>query len=101
MKSKEERKQFVEEAYEAFAPRVVDPEVYDWRLKAIIDGAEYLGFCDVIQKQPFTAVYIDLVAPEDVVGAGFSKVCYPDRFDARYGRELALRKALAEIARRL
>ena len=58
---------------------------------------------DMLQKRPSTAVKVTVrmlkyPMAEDI---GFSKVCWPDVYDAERGKELAVRKALAEIAKRL
>jgi len=58
-----------------------------------------------IQKRPYTGVNIAANLPLDdhngyvFTAAGFSKVCYPDKWDANYGLELAIRKAAADIVR--
>ena len=52
------------------------------------------------QKQPWTMVHIR-VRHQDLVytDLGFAKVMYPDTWDAQYGVDLCVNKALASIAR--
>jgi len=58
-----------------------------------------------IQKKPYTAAAIAATLPLDsddghvFTAAGFSKVCYPDKWNARYGVELAVKRAAADIVR--
>lgn len=63
------------------------------------------------QDQPNTAVSIaiwgrglvqaELPSHAVVEAYGFAKVRWPDQFDAEHGKDLAVRKALAKIARKL
>lgn len=63
-------------------------------------------FYQVFQKRPYTFVhiwpressYLTLTADQPVYyGLGFSKVCYPDTWDAQKGKDIALRKAAAHM----
>lgn len=101
MKSKGARKRFVMEWVVNLASEILDPDVNHIRGGQYEVNGKILCFYRVIQKRPYTAVYVDFLCDILESGVGFSKVNYPDRWDARYGRELALRKALAEIARKL
>lgn len=66
---------------------------------------------DCWQDQPNTAVSIviwekglvraGLPSCAIVEAYGFAKVRWPDQFDAEHGKDLAVRKALAKIARKL
>lgn len=75
----------------------------------------WISNMQVWQDRPYTAVkvvvYIEI--PDDpydmdgVIGyatadaIGFCKVCWPDKWDAEYGIDLAKRKALVKIAKAL
>jgi hypothetical protein len=52
----------------------------------------------IVQKRPYTCV-VCAVTHQDVIynGIGFSKVKWPDPFDADEGIRIATRKALADI----
>lgn len=57
------------------------------------------------QDQPNTAVRVIVTSwlpshPTEEA-YGFAKVRWPDQFDAEHGKDLAVRKALAKIARKL
>ena len=46
------------------------------------------------QKRPYTACKLTWRSGTRVaIAHGFTKVCYPDRWDADYGRRLAVKKA--------
>lgn len=52
------------------------------------------------QSRPYTACKITYRSgPRVVVTLGFTKVCYPDKWEAEYGRRLAAKKAAHEAAR--
>ena len=57
----------------------------------------------LLQQRPYTAielVFMMRMPPyKTIVAVGFTKVCYPDEWDAAYGKELAVKKAAAQIAR--
>ena len=62
----------------------------------------------VWQDKPYTAVKVVVVevTEEGDIGRlrwayGFSKVRHPDEWDARYGMELAVDKAVAKIAKEI
>ena len=61
----------------------------------------------VWQDKPYTAVKVVVGELEEVAAGrlrwayGFSKVTYPDKWDARYGMELAVDKAIAKIAKEI
>ena len=48
---------------------------------------------EVWQKQPYTAARVTM---DGHAGYGFSKVAHPDAWDADFGIELAVRKAIAD-----
>lgn len=59
-------------------------------------------YIEVWQKKPYTAVHVSV----RYNGAyyreyDFAKVQYPDKWDAEYGKQLAIRKACAAIAKRI
>ena len=51
----------------------------------------------VIQRKPSTCVTV--VSEDGKQYVGFSKVCYPDRWNAKMGVEFALGKAMAAMLR--
>ena len=54
------------------------------------------------QKKPYTAAQVTYEARSLLWSDyGFTKVQYPDKWDAQYGIGLAVRKALASIARQI
>lgn len=56
----------------------------------------------VWQERPYTAVDIALPWEGHIYQSyGWAKVQYPDRWDADYGRQLAIRKACAAIAKQI
>lgn len=77
--------------------------------KMLIDdyegGAPYSRFRVTIrlEDKPYIGVRVQLTDPKfpGLLQDGFSKVCYPDTWDPEYGRDLAVRKALAKLAKRL
>ena len=58
---------------------------------------------EMLQKRPSTGVKVTVRLLQYPVAEeiGFSKVCWPDVYDAGRGKELAVRKALADIAKKL
>ena len=50
------------------------------------------------QRQPYTMAEI-YVHSTDLTFVGFSKVNWPDKWDASWGRQLALKRAVAEMVR--
>lgn len=60
---------------------------------------------EVWQKKPYTAVKMEThyscSAEITYVEYGFTKVCWPDAWDAEYGVEPAVRKAIADVSRRI
>ena len=57
---------------------------------------------DVWQQRPSTAVKVEGLYKDNYISAyGFSKVCWPDTWDAGHGIDLAVRKAIAYLAREL
>jgi len=56
----------------------------------------------VHQRQPWTCVVItSIVNGEEREGVGFTKVQWPDAWDAEYGVTLAECKAVADVARQV
>jgi hypothetical protein len=54
----------------------------------------------VYQERPYTCIVLEVKTPYGVVqGIGFSKVCYPDRWNAQRGEELAKDKTITRIAK--
>lgn len=60
---------------------------------------------EVWQKKPYTAVKVITFLGESKkikrVAYGFTKVCWPDEWNPIYGCELAEKKAIADISRRI
>lgn len=51
------------------------------------------------QEKPYTAANVTVEYRGNTYEAlGFSKVCYPDRFDPEFGKELAVKKAVSKVA---
>lgn len=68
--------------------------------ESVNDGTYQVGilYCD--QKRPYTYIKAGVVSKKDTYTAsGFSKCCWPDRFDSEYGYRLALKKAMTEIVK--
>ena len=64
------------------------------------DGGDWLDWI-VWQKKPNTAVRVIYHGKQSYYDFGFTKVQYPDTWDAQYGIDLAVKKALAGIARQI
>jgi hypothetical protein len=89
----------------------------EWIVSAMTEGDDILPYksynlgtaevtvSNLLQQRPYTAVeiaFIMRVPPyKTIVSTGFTKVCYPDRWDPEYGKELAVKKAAAQIAREI
>lgn len=60
-------------------------------------------YVQVWQKRPYTAVKVIVRMPgyPMMTEYGFTKVCWPDTWDAERGIELAVRKALTYAAKRI
>jgi len=56
---------------------------------------------EIWQDQPNTAARIFYYSLRKLGFFGFSKVCYPDKWDADYGVRIAVYKALGKIAKEL
>lgn len=72
------------------------------KLRRAVEEELKIEEVEVVQKQPWTMVRVLAIwhgrAYED---HGFSKVCYPDEWDAEEGVRVAKRKAIADIARQV
>lgn len=56
----------------------------------------------VLQYRPYTCVKMDINLLGIVhTGVGFTKVCWPDKWDEQYGLDLATRKAASVIVRKI
>lgn len=56
----------------------------------------------IYQDRPWTFVHFEVPVPDDLYETfGFSKVCRPDKWDADYGKELAVTKALYKLAKEI
>jgi len=68
-----------------------------------LDGADEVAY-EVWQDCPCTAAKVLVQIEPDGIwhwSYGFAKVNWPDDWDADYGRDLAIRKAIAKLAKRL
>ena len=71
-----------------------------WRNNLIEQLRENIVHQKIYQKQPWTMVEIDVIYEgHPYTDIGFAKVQYPDKWDAQYGVDLCVNKALASIAR--
>lgn len=53
---------------------------------------------ELVSSRPYTFIRIhSWFNKEEYVGMGFSKVCYPDKWDAEQGADIAKRKACISI----
>jgi len=75
----------------------------DYELESLWRQGEESLDINILQKWPNTAVQITYRANphQHYDGLGFTKVRYPDKWDADYGIGLAVKKALASIARQI
>ena len=67
-------------------------------LKTLIREMEMWEYMEVWQSRPWTAVRMVM---DGFDGFGFSKVSHPDEWDESFGKELALRKAIANMIREM
>ena len=70
----------------------------------LVGGGVDFAFVTELQKRPYTVVEIEYTNPETgatMSGVGFSKVCWPDEWDADRGSYIATIKACADLAKRL
>ena len=56
---------------------------------------------EVYQDRPWTFVLLEVNYDRLYRTFGFSKVCRPDKWDADYGEELAITKALYKLAKEI
>ena len=95
--NKQERKRFVERIYSEIVN--FDDDATFVQLDERFFERIHLQF---IQKKPYTAVMASYsLGTTFVPDVAFAKVCYPDKWNARYGRELVVRKVLGSIAKQL
>ena len=60
------------------------------------------GSLDIYQDKPWTFVMLECFHQGKYMETfGFSKVCHPDEWDADYGVELAITKALYKLAKEI
>ena len=92
--SKEERKELVREiARIALSDEQFKPAL----IVTMLQRSPYTGVL-VLASLPLDATDDDAV--KTVSAVGFSKVSWPDKWDAEHGRELAVKRAAAEIVRK-
>lgn len=75
----------------------------DQTLKKIHEGAPGASW-NCWQQQPYTAVRVEVIVAGwkcPVIGLGFAKVSWPDKWNAEEGQEIALQKAIASIWRQV
>jgi len=75
-------------------------EILEHLWQEYLDGNKEIHI-EVWQKRPNTAAKVIVRMPEYPISVsyGFSKVCWPDIWNAKRGVKLAVRKALADIAK--
>lgn len=73
------------------------------RLRQLYEEGSKHIVCQFWQDKPSTAAKVTVRHPDWSVQTafGFAKVRYPDVWDADFGKQLCVRKALAKIAREL
>lgn len=56
----------------------------------------------IIQRRPYTCVILNFTFDgEEYTSAGFSKVCYPDKWSSEEGMSVAFEKAVDDIVEQL
>lgn len=78
--------------------------VRNWTLYALVDCNAIV--VQYMQEQPYTAVDLafdagDGPGDDTFMGTGFSKVCWPDTFDAAEGERIARMRATRQIVKQL
>ena len=64
--------------------------------------ADCITYRKTYQNQPFTCVHLEAeICGKFYVADGFSKVRWPDKWDAEYGERMATDKAMMDIVREL
>jgi len=62
---------------------------------------------DIVSQKPYTFVAVSVDAPDatgnprEIIGYGFSKVCYPDVFDYHTGVSIATAKAVHDVVEQM
>ena len=93
--NRKERRDYGERVVDALGD---DPGVFD---TVCLDGVDFI-VSNVYQRRPFTMVRLCCTTPTTAYeGLGFSKVCYPDRWSDKYGKQMALKKATAHIMKQV
>jgi hypothetical protein len=73
-----------------------EPRLSRRALLAVLDDRKTV--LALIQRRPYTMVSIvSWYSDTQYNGIGFSKVCYPDRWDDEQGADIAVRRALIDI----
>ena len=73
-------------------------------MQRIEDNTLPICSLDYWQKQPYTAARLTMILPgwkDASTGLGFSKVCWPDEWDAEKGKQIALKKAISSLWRQV
>jgi hypothetical protein len=60
-------------------------------------------FSETVHRRPYTFVRLRITNPsaDPVSGYGFSKVCWPDKWNKEVGEHIALAKAARDVARQV
>ena len=57
----------------------------------------------IYQRKPYSAVVVTYTTYDNyiVIGFGFSKVCHPDKWDAKIGIAIAHKRAIRDIRKQI
>ena len=85
----------------AITGAVEEQDIISYKVYAL-NGNDFVSIGAILQERPYTAIELIVWMKEKQYHAnGFSKVCYPDQWDAKHGKQLALRRAAASIAKQI
>lgn len=75
-----------------------EPVISRKPLKKILE--ERCEVVNMLQDRPYTCVVVkSWYDGREFIGYGFSKVCYPDKWDSESGADIAYRRALTMVYR--
>ncbi len=76
--------------------------MYEKKVRNLIEAELEITHKTVLQDRPYTAVKITAVFEhEEHEAIGFTKVNWPDKWNAEYGIDMAIDKATAKITKRI
>ena len=64
----------------------------------LVDSGDDRIYVQVEQERPYTFAKLSATSWEGVFGVGFSKVCFPDRWNSERGIQIAVAKAAKILA---